>query len=177
MPSAVERDAARRAEIIAAAKTCFLRFGYGKTSLDDIAREAGLSRPLLYRKYPNKEAIFSAVYDAVFLAQFAKAAAIVALPGGRRARLVQMCEVVCVEPYEEIMQAPMAEEFLIACEQVIPEVLDDHARRWRALLGKVLPARLVEVFDLAIEGMLSDTPSVAGYRKRIAVLAERFTER
>ena len=48
-------------------------FANGKLSIGDIAKHAGLSRPLLYRKFANKEAIFSAVYDAVFLAQFDKA--------------------------------------------------------------------------------------------------------
>ena len=65
MASAADRDTARRREILDAAKTCFLKFGYGKTSLDDIARESGLSRPLLYRKFANKEAIFAALYPEV----------------------------------------------------------------------------------------------------------------
>ncbi len=88
MATTAERDFARRAEILEAAKNCFLRFGYGKTSLDDIAQEAGLSRPLLYRKYANKEAIFSAVYDAVFLAKFEAAAPIASGPGTAESKLI-----------------------------------------------------------------------------------------
>lgn len=175
MATADERDSARRAEILEAAKSCFLRYGYGKTSLDDIAKQAGLSRPLLYRKFANKEAIFSAVYDAVFLAQFDQAVPIARGPGTKQDRLLRMVEVVCVEPYSLILQAPMASEFWAACEQVIPEILLDHRKKWRALLANVLPKNLVEVFDLALDGLYADIPTAAVYRKRIAVLVKRFT--
>jgi len=172
-----ERDIERRAAIVAAAKTCFLRFGYAKTSLDDIATEAGLSRPLLYRKFADKEAIFSAVYDAVFLRVFEAAAPIATGLGTAEAKLLRMCETVCVEPYAMILDAPRPGEFWVACEQVIPGILDDHRRRWRALIAKVLARPLVEVFDLALEGLWADEPSAAVFRRRIAVLVRQFTQR
>lgn len=175
MASSAERDSARRAEILEAAKSCFLRYGYGKTSLDDIAKEAGLSRPLLYRKFANKEAIFSAVYDAVFLAQFDKAVPIAEGRGSKRDRLLRMIEVVCVEPYSLILQAPMAEEFWAACEAVIPEILQDHRKKWRALLAHVLPNDVVETFDLALDGLYADMPTATVYRQRVRVLVEHFT--
>jgi AcrR family transcriptional regulator len=172
--TAAERDSARRTAILAAARTCFLRYGYGKTSLDDIAQEAGLSRPLLYRKYANKEAIFSAVYDAVFLARFDAAAPIASGRGTPADKLVAMCETVWVEPYAMILKAPRPAEFWAACEQIIPEILSDHRRRWRALVGTVLAKDLVEVFDLALDGLWADEPSVAVFRRRMTVLVKRF---
>ncbi|HET9621597.1 MAG TPA: helix-turn-helix domain-containing protein [Kofleriaceae bacterium] len=175
MASSADRDAARRREILEAAKTCFLKFGYGKTSLDDIARAAGLSRPLLYRKFANKEAIFTALYDDVFLGQLRKADAVLATRGGKADKLARACELACVEPYAMILGAPMAEEFWHACNEMIPEILDDHRRRWRALLGRLLPRDRVEVFDLALDGMYADMPSLAVLRKRIGVLIASFT--
>jgi AcrR family transcriptional regulator len=173
--TSTERDSARRSEILDAAMRCFLRYGYGKTSLDDIAKAAGLSRPLLYRKFANKEAIFAALYDSVFLAQFDKAVPIATGPGTKRDRLLRMIEIVCVEPYTLILQAPMAEEFWSACEAVIPEILVGHRVKWRALLAKVLPKDLVETFDLALDGLYMDAPPIPVYRKRIAVLVRQFT--
>ena len=175
MATAVERDSARRAEILEAAKLCFLRYGYGKTSLDDIAKAAGLSRPLLYRKFANKEAIFAALYDDVFLAQFDKAVPIAAGRGTKRDRLLRMIEVVCIEPYTLMLAAPMAEEFWSACEAIIPEILINHRVKWRALLAKVLPKHLVETFDLALDGLYADAPTVPVYRRRIDVLVKQFT--
>jgi AcrR family transcriptional regulator len=52
----------RRAAILDAATGVFLRFGFRKTSMDDLARAAGLSRQGLYLQFPTKEALFK---DAV----------------------------------------------------------------------------------------------------------------
>jgi AcrR family transcriptional regulator len=175
VPSAVERDAARRREILESAKTCFLRFGYSKTSLDDIAKTAKLSRPLLYRKFPNKGAIFAALYDDVFETQLRYALDSLAKPGSKPQQLERICQIMCGDPYELISRAPMAQEFYEACEVLIPEILGRHKRKWRALLGKLLPKRLVEVFDLALDGLYADMPTVAVYRQRIGVLISRFT--
>ncbi len=174
MASATERDASRRSEIIAAATACFLQFGYSKTSLDDIAKAAKLSRPLLYRKFANKEDIFAACYDATFQSQLELAAQRIEGVAAKVKQLELVCEIVCIVPYQMLLATPMVEEFWAACEAIIPEILDDHDRKWRALLARILPKDLVEVFDLAIEGLHSDKPSVPVFRKRLKILIARF---
>ncbi|WP_425045781.1 TetR/AcrR family transcriptional regulator [Primorskyibacter sp. S87] len=44
--------------ILLSAWTAFSTYGFRKTSMDDIARGAGMSRPALYLHYRNKEDIF-----------------------------------------------------------------------------------------------------------------------
>lgn len=46
-----------------AAFPLFLRFGYRKTSMDELARAAGISRQGLYLRFPNKKALFVAMVD------------------------------------------------------------------------------------------------------------------
>jgi AcrR family transcriptional regulator len=53
-----EATATRRAAILDAATGVFLRYGYKKTSMDDLARAAGLSRQGLYLHFATKEALF-----------------------------------------------------------------------------------------------------------------------
>jgi AcrR family transcriptional regulator len=55
-----DASAARRAAILDAATAVFLRYGYKKTSMDDLARAAGLSRQGLYLHFATKEALFQA---------------------------------------------------------------------------------------------------------------------
>jgi AcrR family transcriptional regulator len=50
--------------ILGAALVCFGRFGVSKTTLDDVAREAGCSRATLYRYFPGKRALVQSVVDA-----------------------------------------------------------------------------------------------------------------
>ena len=53
-----------RVRIVDATLACLARQGLGKTTVDDIAREAGFSRATLYRTFPGgKDAIIAAVVE------------------------------------------------------------------------------------------------------------------
>ncbi len=51
----------KRDLILRAGSECFARFGFEKTTLDDIGRRAGLNKASLYYYFKNKEEIFIAV--------------------------------------------------------------------------------------------------------------------
>lgn len=51
----------RRESVITAAVAVFLRYGYARTTMADLATAAGLSRPTLYLLFPDKDEIFTAV--------------------------------------------------------------------------------------------------------------------
>lgn len=44
-------------QILDAARTCMLEFGMRRTTLAEIARRAGVSRPTVYRRWPDTQAI------------------------------------------------------------------------------------------------------------------------
>jgi TetR/AcrR family transcriptional regulator, biofilm operon repressor len=46
-------------QILSAAKTCFEKFGFDKTTLEDIGAEVGLNKASLYYYYKNKQDIFT----------------------------------------------------------------------------------------------------------------------
>ena len=48
----------RRNALLDTAFTTFVRFGYRKTSMDDVAREAEISRQALYSYFADKDALF-----------------------------------------------------------------------------------------------------------------------
>lgn len=45
-------------KLLDAAETCIRRYGLSKTTIEDIAREAGSSRATFYRLFDNREALF-----------------------------------------------------------------------------------------------------------------------
>ena len=63
LTTAPERDAGTTEErVLDATLTCIARFGLSKTTLDDIARESGVSRATIYRVFPGgRETLFDAV--------------------------------------------------------------------------------------------------------------------
>lgn len=56
------RDA-RRAEILAAARRCFVRDGFHGTSMQDLLAEVGLSSGAVYRYFPGKQDMIIAIAE------------------------------------------------------------------------------------------------------------------
>jgi len=57
-------DFEKRKLIMNEARKLFLRFGFSKTSMEDIAHQCGMAKPTLYYYYNKKEAIFDAIVAA-----------------------------------------------------------------------------------------------------------------
>lgn len=70
----------------------FARFGYRKTSMEDVARAAGVSRQGLYLLFANKEELFRRALEHSLSSQLASAIAALSRSGdGFEARLVSAC--------------------------------------------------------------------------------------
>ncbi|GAB3112856.1 TetR/AcrR family transcriptional regulator [Janibacter alkaliphilus] len=55
--------AQRRAQLLGAALTVFVDKGYHATAMEDIAEEAGVSKPVLYQHFPGKLELYTALLD------------------------------------------------------------------------------------------------------------------
>ena len=53
----------RRAQLLDAARTVFVANGYHAAAMDDIAEEAGVSKPVLYQHFPGKQELYLALLD------------------------------------------------------------------------------------------------------------------
>ncbi len=58
-----KKSAISAAQIVAAATRVIARQGYARTSLNDIAREAGMSKGAVHYHYPTKEALVTKVLE------------------------------------------------------------------------------------------------------------------
>lgn len=65
-------QAHRREDIIKIANQLFRENGYEKTTVDDIAHHAGISKGSVYLEFKNKEGIFYNILETYILAQFEK---------------------------------------------------------------------------------------------------------
>ena len=57
--------AARRQQILTAARACFLRNGFHQTSMQDVIREAGLSVGAVYRYFPSKNDLITELAESI----------------------------------------------------------------------------------------------------------------
>jgi AcrR family transcriptional regulator len=163
-------------DVLDAAVTCIARVGSQKTTLDDVARTAGCSRATVYRFFPGKQQLVSAlvvreagrIRDAVvgraaFETDLAGAVAVVMHEGARRLR--EHAALTFVAEHEpEVLLPCLAferESLLLraASELVAPAftrfIDDEYARRlaeWTArmtLSHLSCPSEFVDFTDLA----------------------------
>jgi len=60
-----ERRAATQRALLAAARSLFGARGFAAVGIEELAREAGVTRGALYHHFESKEALFAAVFEAV----------------------------------------------------------------------------------------------------------------
>ncbi len=166
----------RRETIVAAARECFVRFGYKKTSFADVAKTAGISRPLIYLHFKSKDELLGAVFTAVFEERYPAVERILAEGGTPPEKLARIYDQLLVEPWAEVTGGAASDEFLAACERIIPEAAAAYEKRrlryTRAILGD---RELAQIFVMSSDGLLVDLPSPELLRKRLERLIERFT--
>jgi AcrR family transcriptional regulator len=101
-------------KVIEAAKVVFLRYGFRRATMNDIAEEAEMSRPALYLVFPNKEEVFKAAASELtdeMLEEIRRG-----LPAQKTARekLNYIFEVWTVRPFEILQSSPNAQD-LVEC--------------------------------------------------------------
>lgn len=97
----------RRAQILRAALACMARKGYARTTMDDIAREAGLSKGAIYWYFPSKREMFLTMVReflertvSVLAAQTAQGAD---SPSERLSRMLQVLAALFAEEQDAVL--------------------------------------------------------------------------
>lgn len=105
----------KKSRILVAARTVFLRYGYRRVSMNDIAETAAVSRPALYLLFKNKEEIFVGVLQQWIdetIADVDKELASNAMPAER---IIRAFDIWAVRPFEMMVTSPEASE-IIECK-------------------------------------------------------------
>ncbi|MDF1755639.1 MAG: TetR/AcrR family transcriptional regulator [Verrucomicrobiales bacterium] len=99
-------------KILEAALEVFLRYGFKKATMADIAEKAEMSRPSLYLVFSNKEEIFRAVMARKMEIFQLEAQAKVEQCTGLEARMTAILHTWILEPYTMVINSPGAEDLL-----------------------------------------------------------------
>jgi len=156
----------KKSRILAAARSVFLRYGFKRVNMNDIAEAACVSRPALYVLFKNKEDIFIEAYlrwvDET-IAQVEAAMAQTALPKDKLARAF---EIWAVRPFEMMMASSEAQELIdcnfafaqasrnqgyAAFEAVITPVVASLSETLAAA-SRITPGRIAHVLVSAVRG-------------------------
>lgn len=149
--------------------------GFAKTTFEDIAQRAGLSRTLLDRLFKDTEDIDRAVFADWLVSRHPDAIEVSNGPGSPHERLLRVCRARVIEPWAEMVGAPMGSEFLAACGRIDPESEVLHRKVALDCVTAVRgDAESAAVFVRALDALLADRPSVATLEQHTRVLATRF---
>jgi AcrR family transcriptional regulator len=168
---------ARRDEIVRAAIGVFLRYGYARTTMRDIAQAAGLTRPTLYLTFPDKERIFTAVVEKMIDDKLTEIRGGLQRQKTLETRLRFACSAWAAEGYELVQAHPDAADmfdlgFKSVCAgydqfgELLAEILDEPLGRSSFELSARDAARTI-VF--AMRGFKDVATSGAEMRRLIEV--------
>lgn len=111
----------RRLQIIRAATGVFLRYGFARTTMGDIAADLGLSRPSLYQRFPDKAAIFRAVVETMVADKLAELRQGLTARTGLAERLEYLCTSWTAEGYDLVCGNPDAKDMFDLGFEVVRE--------------------------------------------------------
>ncbi len=148
-------------ELLGAAFETFLRYGFKRTTMADLADAAGVSRPWLYTRYRNKEDLFRAVATREVSRALERALAALAgetAAAGKRAhlcdRLLAAYERWSGDFLELFDTSPHAREVLDTHQALAGEAVSGLAERFRAaVVEAIASAEAAGRVDLAKAGL------------------------
>jgi AcrR family transcriptional regulator len=165
----------RKKDILDAALYCFLNFGFQKTSMDDVAKKAGISRPLIYLKFKNKEDLLLGLFDHIMEGPMKEAEEIAKSNLSKKEKLSRIVEVLKIGPWGKISGCPMSQEFFNSCCDMDEKTFERYEKHKLKLLTEILGDKSeAEVFSMAADGFLDDLPTCSVLKKRFEVLIEKF---
>jgi len=176
-------------QIIEAATSVFLRYGFRRTTMGDLAEAAGISRPSLYLRFCNKEKLFETVLKDVATRTLDEIRAGLAEHEAPKDQLCFAFECWAVKPFKLMQGSPDARD-LASCSLAFAEPVKSQSTvAFEALLATILqrlPAfqgqteaalgRVAHVLTLAVHGFKAEAKAPEELRGMIKTLLSLVAE-
>ncbi len=102
----------RHSAVLDGAFAVFLRYGFQRTTMDDVAKECGVSRPALYLLFKNKSDIFQALASAMFERIVGGARRALEGSDTLESRLYQCLKAGILDATEDLLSSPHGTELM-----------------------------------------------------------------
>lgn len=146
--------------ILKAAFECFARYGLRRTSMADIAKGAGMSRPALYLHYAGKDDIFNALVRAHLSRSEAEVTRVLATAGPPAETVLAVFHAIDGDAAEAMLSSPHADEIVSADGPFNKEAVKQGEARIAALLAAWIDAG-VAAGTFRLDGLGSTAAEVA----------------
>ena len=117
----------------------FIRYGFRKTSMDDIATAVGLSRQAIYKRYGNKEALFKTVVDASVIQFFANAREALTQPDKSiHERIFDSCNCSTGKYIDKMRSSPHSSEVIAMADSESSDLMDEYDAAYQETMAELL---------------------------------------
>ncbi len=131
--------------ILKAAQRRFLRFGVRKTTMDEVAREAGCSRTTLYAHFRNKEDLYASLLQQDSEAFIREASGVLATDAGAGKKIRSIVEITRhTYARNHVMRLALARDVEMSLEPVARAFTREQEQRIVDLLHQVLDEGVAE---------------------------------
>jgi AcrR family transcriptional regulator len=156
----------KRARILDGAMKVFLAYGFARTTMDDIARAADMSRPALYLLFKNKTEIYRAIAMMLMSRSIEQAKTALAGEGAFAERMIRAIDAALISMMSAVAASPHGAELLdmkssladlVGCwrsglvEHITTTVRSEAGRNGVDLAAKGLSAR--QLADMLLDGL------------------------
>jgi AcrR family transcriptional regulator len=173
----------KRDLILHAAKDVFLRYGFSRTTMDDIARSAEISRPALYLHFRNKADIYRALAMQLLAEGYSAAREALRSDAPFEDRLVQAIRHGMLDLLDAVATSPHGPELMDAKESHAADVIEGWCEKMEALFAEtILDEARANGVDLAACGFSADVLArmpcdvMEGIKQRPLPSGERMAE-
>jgi AcrR family transcriptional regulator len=157
----------KHAAILTAAFSLFGHYGYRRTSIDDIAQEAGIAKGTVYLYFKSKEEIFRALSQQLIDQMLAATESAAAVPGTIDDRLHGMLAAKFGYFYELLHESAHVRELLDAKNQLSADLFAQADRRYQRMLTRTI-ATAVEQEELQLGAVALEPEAAAELLTRSA---------
>jgi len=138
--TAPDQNATRTALLDAAARR-YARFGPRKTTMEEVARDAGFSRATAYKHFPSKDALYRALLERATRGFVDEVRRCIAAPGSARAKLRRIVEIAhTTYAQSPVLLGAVARDDEMRIEAIASEAMRTQETEIIGLLAEVLRA-------------------------------------
>jgi len=171
-------------QVLAAARKVFIRYGYRRVTMAELAEAAQMSRPALYLVFPSKEQIFTEVVRQLTNENLQEIREGIQKLKTVDEQLDFAFEVWSVRPFELIQASPDASDLYESIKDIAAELLTQAADDFESLLVSILepvvgkkkkgadlsPQRIARILRTSTKGFHFTAKDAADLREMISDL-------
>jgi AcrR family transcriptional regulator len=178
------RELEKRRSVYEVAATVFAQYGFRRTTMNDIAQAAGISRPALYLMFDNKEHLFHELSSYRLDQAIDQACKVLSGDANVEDRFIDALLVYEKIYYEPVANSPHGEELMDINQSLATEIMKEGYARLVTTLATALeeaeqagevnfaeaplkPRAFVELLLASITGIKKKVSTTAEFRKKI----------